>query len=202
MKPLFKLKLLGLLCIISSLTSGLCYAQQSLISLEAGISWRSNIVEAFDMQPVDKSNGFFDYNYKRNIQGLSFTPAIKFNHPEDLFSIRYYPNVRYDHPHYNEIQEFILDHNFDLMLNRKIKYGIGYSLLNYGKGISYMLNDEYHYHSLQFQSLNVFAIIPYKKLDLEIKAHYLPHEKSINPDKDYLLIGLRLFYDISLPVDL
>lgn len=183
----------------SLLTPDFTYAQQSLISLEAGLSWRSTIVDAFNLQTVEETNGFFDYNYKANVQGLSFSPGIKFNHPNNIFSFAYHPNLRYDHPHHNEIQEFIIDHNFHLIINGKLKYGIGYSVLNYGKGLSYKLNDNYHYQDLVFSSFNVFTVIPMNKLNLEIKAYYLPHEASFNPDEDYLLIGLRLFYEISLP---
>jgi hypothetical protein len=189
---------IGLICILLYPFKTFGQARTIKIYPTAGITWRSTAMNFFNFNAVIPADPTIPYDYERNVQGFSINPGLQI----EVFNIgfEYYPNLRYDVVHgvigvENErIREFIIDHNFNLILKRKIDFGIGLTIVNAGKGYEFV-NPIPRYHNIEFKTYNTFVTIPVKKvINLEIKALYIPKDFPVNPNEQYIMYGLRVYY--------
>ena len=123
------------------------------------------------------------------------------------FEFEYFLNLRYDVVHYsiskeNEPnREFILDHNINFAFKGRVAYGIGFSIINSGKGFWYYNNATNPipiYHNIEFKTVNAFLTVPaFKILKLEIKALYMPNGYPYNRNGKYIMYSMRLYYKFN-----
>ncbi|MEO1049861.1 MAG: hypothetical protein AAFX87_04530, partial [Bacteroidota bacterium] len=138
-------------------------AQQSSRKLELfptiGYTWRSTATEFLNLNGVSQSQFNILYDYERNVQGFSLNTGILLRYNKKL-EFEYYPGWRYDVIQaipgtLNERKKgFIVDHNVNLLLKKKLGIGIGFSVVNAGKGYynDRNLNRNGEYQSIQFDS--------------------------------------------------
>ena len=164
----------------------------------AGITWRSTAMNFFNFKGVIPADPTIPYDYERNVQGLSMNPGIQIR--SGFIGFEYYSNLRYDVVHgvigveNQRVKEFIIDHNFNLIFERKIDFGLGISIVNSGKGFEF-INPVPRYHNIEFKTYNAFVTVPIKKiLYLEIKALYIPKDFPENPKGNYIMYSLRVYY--------
>lgn len=179
------------------------YGQEKTLKIypTAGITWRSTAMNFFNFKSVIPSDPTKPFPYEKNVQGISFNPGLQII--GKLIGFEYYPNLRYDVVYSkleteNEyVKEFIVDHNFNLIFKRKINIGLGLSVVNSGKGYSF-INPVPRYHHIEFKTYNVFIDIPIKKVvNLEIKALYIPKGFPENPNEKYIMYSLRGYYKFN-----
>lgn len=176
------------------------FAQKETIKLypTAGATLRAGIMNFYNFKTIWSDRPYNLYPSERNIDGLSLNPglAIALNH----FEVEYFLNLRYDVVHYSASKEnsverdFLLDHNINFAYRRKASYGIGFSIINSGKGFWYD-DPTPRYQDIEFKTVNFFVTIPvWKILNLEIKALYMPNGYPYNRNEDYIMYSLRLYY--------
>lgn len=97
------------------------------------------------------------------------------------------------------VKGFIVDHNFNLTLRRKINYGVGISVVNFRTGFSFENPiGVQRYQSIEFNTYNAFVTFPYKKiLFIELKALYVPNGFPENPYEQYIMYSLRVYYKLN-----
>lgn len=178
-------------------------AQNRLFKLSptAGITWRSTVMNFFNFNGVVPDDFTKPYSSEKNVQGFSLNPGIQIEYK--IVGFEYYANLRYDVVYFkfgsNEEYEkdFLLDHNFNIYINKKIQYGIGLSIINSGKGYEFV-NPIPRYHNIEFKTYNAFVTVPIKKiLNLEIKALYIPKDFPENPNEKYIMYSLRVYYKFN-----
>jgi hypothetical protein len=164
----------------------------------AGISWRSPAVPLLHLNGILPADPTIPYPAEKNIQGFSLNPGLQLI--KKSIGIEYSPNLRYDIVSsvlwqdnvYNK--EFIVDHNFNLLLCRKKIYSLGYSIINAGKGFEFV-NPNLRYHNIEFRSFNLAVTFPIKEIfNLEIKTMYSSRGFPDNPEKEVLMFTLRAYY--------
>lgn len=168
----------------------------------AGITWRSTAMNFFNFKAVIPYDPTNPYHYEKNVQGFSLNPGLQFK--TKFVGIEYFSNLRYDVVHYifgsnNQYKkEFIIDHNFNLILKKKFDFGFGLTIVNAGKGYEFV-NPIPRYHHIEFKTYNVFVTLPIKEVvNLEIKALYVPKNFPENPNEKYIMYSLRAFYKFKL----
>ena len=165
----------------------------------AGITWRSTAMNFFNFDAVIPADPTKPYNYERNVQGLGINPGLQLQFK--LVGVEYYPSLRYDvihsdvHIENKYTKGFLIDHNINLFVKRKILYGVGFSIVNDNEVYSFV-NPTLRYHNLEFKTYNFFVTVPIIKkiMQLEIKALYVPKDFPENPDEDYIMYSLRAYY--------
>lgn len=198
---------LGLLLFVIFVSNNTAIAQESKVNISAtaGITWRSPAMHIFHFRGIHRNNFQSSYDNERNIQGFSVNPGLRVNYKKIGFE--YYPNLRYDVVNQdltdpqitdNFIKEFIVDHNFNFFVRRKVDYGAGFSIVNTGKTISYVINNNQFSHNIQFHTINAFVAVPIKKvLDLEIKVHFIPNGFHGHHSARTLLYTLRAYREFD-----
>ncbi len=183
-----------------------CFSQKQRVSVypTVGLTWRSTAMNFFNFKAVNPADPTVPYPYERNVQGLSLNTGVFVK--TSSFGFEYYLNLRYDVTH-NDLKiedtyykEFITDHNFNFILQKKIDYGIGISIVNFNKGFEFENPvGVMRYQDIQFNSYNFLVILPLKKkFYLELKALYIPHGFPENPNEKYMMYSIRFFYKIKL----
>lgn len=214
----FLKSILALTFILSVIRS---YAQEVKIYPTAGVTWRSSVMNVFNFKSIVPADPTIPYNYERNVQGFGVNVGLQMqllNH----FTIGYYPSLRYDYTHHYydlsknrlinvingdsiygndhpiEVKDFIIDHNFNLILTKGVNFGAGLSIVNAGEGFEFV-NPVPRYKHLEFKTYNVFLIIPFRKtVNLELKALYIPRGFPENPDEQYIMYSIRAYYRFDL----
>jgi len=166
-----------------------------------GFSARSTPTGVFDFRGVNSIDPTLIYSDEANLQGFSFNPGIQFRWGK--VGLEYYPNLRYDAIYSklstgssnDYVKEFIVDHNINVLFRgRRIDYGLGISVINAGKGFVNPYPDP-RYIDIQFNTYNIFMVIPIKKIiHLELMALYIPRNLPSVPDKDAMMLNLRVYY--------
>jgi hypothetical protein len=196
LKKPFRAVLIGLISIFSFKSFG----QDSGVTIvpTAGITWRSTAMNFFNFKAVIPYDPTNPYHYEKNVQGFSLNPGLQFK--AKSVGIEYFSNLRYDVVHYilgsnNQYKkEFIIDHNFNLILKKKFDFGFGLTIVNAGKGYRFV-NPIPRYHHIEFKTYNFFVTLPIKKvMNLEIKALYVPKNFPENPKERYMMYSLRAYY--------
>lgn len=164
----------------------------------AGINWRIAVMNVFNFKAIIPADPTKPYSYEKNVQGFSFNPGIQLT--SNIIGFEYYPNLRYDVVHYifgsnDEYKKnFLIDHNLNLILKRKVEFGFGMTIVNAGKVYEFV-NPIPRYHNIEFKTYNVFVTVPIKKvINLEIKALYIPKDFPENPNEQYVMYSLRAYY--------
>jgi len=176
------------------------FAQKKALKLypTIGITLRAGIMNFLNFEPIWPDSYYKLYPSERNIDGISLNPglAICSNH----FEFEYFSNLRYDVVYFisgsdNKYErDFLLDHNFNFSYKKRISYGIGFSIINSGKGFWYD-NPTPMYQDIEFKTVNFFVVIPiWKILNLEVKALYMPNGYPYNRNEDYIMYSLRMYY--------
>jgi len=196
-------------------------AQDKIIEFypTAGITWRSTAMNFFNFGAVIPDDYTRPYDYERNVQGVSLNIGLQVQFLDHL-TLEYYPNLRYDVLYvefdpagkefirlingdslfFNDkviyIKDFIIDHNWNLSYKKKLTYGVGISIVNANKVYTFYNPPTLkRYHNIEFKTYNAFIVIPIKKiLNLEIKAMYIPRDFPENPNEEYMMYSLRLYY--------
>lgn len=165
-----------------------------------GITWRSTATGLLNLSGVWDYDPKVPYDYERNVQGFSINPGIQMELSSLPIGIEYYPNLRYDVVSFNFFpvdtynKQFLIDHNFNLYVKRKVTGGVGFSIVNSGAGFDYV-NPTPEYFEIEFRTYNVFIVLPIKKIvNLEVKALYIPVDFPANPHGEHIMFSLRLYY--------
>jgi hypothetical protein len=183
--------------------SAQAFGQEKLIQVypTAGISWRSTAMNFFNFKAIIREDPTKPYHYEKNVQGFSLNPGILIK--AKTIGVEYYSNLRYDvisgtiGQENKFIKEFIIDHNFNLIISRKIDFGLGLTIVNAGEGYAFV-NPIPRYHNIEFKTYNLFVTVPVKKLiQLEIKALYIPKDFPENREEKYLMYSLRVYYKFN-----
>ena len=155
----------------------------------------------FNFDAVIPSDPTKPYDYERNVQGLSINPGLQLQ--SGYLGFEYYSNLRYDVVHgtigveNKYVKYFIIDHNINFFVKRKLSYGVGISIVNDNKVYSFV-NPVLRYHNIEFKTYNVFVTLPIKKIiNLEIKALYVPKGFPVNPKEKYIMYSLRAYYKFN-----
>jgi hypothetical protein len=163
-----------------------------------GVTWRVAVMNFFNLNAVIPNDPTIPYSYERNVQGFSINPGIQII--TSIIGFEYYPGFRYDVVYSSlEVEnvyfkEFIVDHNFNLILKRKLGFGIGMTIVNAGKGFEFV-NPIPRYHNIEFKAYNAFVTIPVKKIiNLQIEVQYIPKDFPRNPYEKYIMYSLRAYY--------
>lgn len=170
----------------------------------AGVTWRSTAMNVFNFNGVRTADPTIPYDYERNVQGFSVNPGLQIR--TKYIGFEYHPNLRYDVVHgvvigipNKRVKEFIVDHNFNLILTRKIDFGIGLTVVNAGKEYEFVHRMIPRYHNIEFVTYNVFVTVPVRKvINLEIKALYVPKNFPQNPRSEVIMYSLRAYYMFGL----
>ena len=164
----------------------------------AGINWRIAVMNVFNFKAIIPADPTKPFPYERNVQGFGISPGLQIR--SGIIGFEYYPNLRYDvvysriESENDYIKEFIVDHNFNLILKRKVDFGFGMTIVNAGKGYEFV-NPIPRYHNIEYKTYNVFVTVPIKKvINLEIKALYIPKDFPFNPNEQYVMYSLRAYY--------
>lgn len=164
----------------------------------AGITWRSTAMNFFNFRAIIPADPTRPYSYEKNVQGLSVNPGMQVR--SGSIGLEYYSNLRYDVVHFKlssideDVKDFIIDHNFNFIVKRKVDFGVGMSIVNAGEGYGFV-NPIPRYHNIEFKTYNVFVTVPIKKtVNLEIKALYVPIDFPYNPNEQYIMYSLRVYY--------
>jgi hypothetical protein len=170
----------------------------------AGISWRSTLMDITDFRlnrlfhGVGRADLTVPYDSERNVQGFSFTPGVTVTGWN--FGLEYVPALRYDVTHQaagERIKSFLTDHHVNFFrMARKIQYGVGISVVNFGHQFSFE-NQPGVPRSLdiEFATYNALVILPLSHgLAIEFKAHVIPKGFPIQPEGQYLSFSTRVFY--------
>lgn len=167
----------------------------------AGITWRSTAMNFFNLKGIWPADPTIPYSYERNVQGLALNIGLQAR--MKYVGFEYYPGLRYDAVHgtigveNKYVKEFLIDHNFNFFVGRKITYGIGISIVNDNKVYSFV-NPILRYHNIEFKTYNFFVTVPIKKvINLEIKALYVPTGFPYNPKEKYIMYSLRVYYKFN-----
>ncbi len=185
------------------------------VSITAGITLRTNADTYF--QSVTTRQIFYrPFEYDQNLIGKRLSLGVEYQ-LSNRIAIEYYANLGYDnvasYPDANsrvfiispdgdtlggynnriDIREFLIDHNIQLVRRGKINYGVGFSLINAGKGLENEVNGRPVFQNIQFTSYNAFMQIPlWKGLHTELKIQYLTTGLPTPPND--MLIAMRVFY--------
>jgi|LNFM01.2.fsa_nt_gb hypothetical protein len=184
-------------------TTGFSQERQIRVYPTIGVSWRSTAMNFFNFKAVIRADPTVPYNYERNVQGFSINTGVSIQ--SQNFEFEYYPNWRYDVINSvlglddTYVKGFIVDHNFNFTLRRKINYGVGISVVNFRTGFSFENPiGVQRYQSIEFNTYNAFVTFPYKKiLFIELKALYVPNGFPENPYEQYIMYSLRVYYKLN-----
>lgn len=114
--------------------------QNSKLYLSAGFLYRSPATRLATLNGVSRipiSNLFIG---ERNIQAFGLATGVTYQ-IKGKFEFEYYPFLRYDHVAFESIlpttyrKEFIVDHNFNFRIRKKVALGLGFALSIQGKNI-------------------------------------------------------------------
>ena len=197
----YRRALLGaLLPMLLNCTLGFSQEGKRLLKIypTVGVTWRSTAMNFFNFKAVIPSDPTNPYHSEKNVQGLSLNLGLQLQ--INNVGFEYVPNFRYDVVHYvfgsnnQYAKDFLIDHNLNFFVKRKLSYGVGISIVNDNKVYSFV-NPVLRYHSIEFKTYNVFVTVPIKKvLSLEIKALYVPKGFPENPTEKYIMYSLRVYY--------
>jgi len=173
------------------------------LNLTGGITFRTTAVTDFyNFSIIFPDDGTKLYNYESNVQGFAFNPGLLFNGA--YLNVEYFPSLRYDVVR-NVIgienakkREFIIDHNFNFGIKwKRLVYGVGMTIVNAGKGY-YFVNPMpiLRYHDIEFNTYNVYVVIPVKPVWIEVKMLYIPRGFPQDIDGKYNMYSLRIFYKL------
>ncbi|MEO1052365.1 MAG: hypothetical protein AAFX87_17155 [Bacteroidota bacterium] len=191
-------------CLFINEVFGQSEEPQSKIELfpTIGITWRSPATQFFDFSGVFPEEMNSLYDDERNTQGLALNTGLLIRYNEK-FEFEYYPGWRYDvvqrEPGVlnSRIRQFIVDHNWNIQYKKKLGVGIGFSIINTGKGYfnDLELHGNQEFRSIQFESFNFFVDIPIKKvIDFEVKVQYVRRDFPANRTLDVTMLNLRVYY--------
>lgn len=181
-----------------------CKGQQKKFKVipTIGVSFRSTVMNFFNFKPVTPFDPTVPYPYEKNVQGLSIDPGMQLTN--EKISLVYYAGLRYDVTH-SDLQvedkyykEFILDHHFSLLLNKKFDYGVGLSIINFQKSFQFENPvNVLRYQNIQFNSFDLILGLPInKKSKIEFKVHYIPNGFPENPNEKYIAYSLRYYLKV------
>ncbi len=182
------------------------------LEYSAGVSLRSTVMHFFRFGFVELySSTIQDYEFEKNLQGLSFQPSIKVTAPHSRWSLQFIPSIRYDVTYEKvvridtvdtgqhllviaidkEMSEFIFEPNISLMrrINDRSNVGVGATLVNTGKRYT---DYEGNHHNLQFYTIDLTYQRKLKRLLWEAKVHYLREGQfPRDPLNDFLMYSFR-----------
>ncbi|MEO1054594.1 MAG: hypothetical protein AAFX87_28440 [Bacteroidota bacterium] len=198
-----------LIFLLAFLFDLLCLNQvkaQALRSLElyptVGLKYRSPATRFIDFSGIRKVPLNSIFAGEKNIQSAGFSIGMVARYNQKL-EFEYYSFLRHDYISYASVnpitfnKEFIADHEVSIKLRRKVAFGLGFSVINTGKGYRNleMVNGNTDYNSIQFSSYNFLIDIPVKRIiDLEIKVQYVPQEFPTNRSAAVTMLSLRAYY--------
>lgn len=197
--------IVAIFCILffCSIETGFCQQKKVKVIPTLGVSFRSTVMNFFNFKPVTPYDPTVPYPYEKNIQGLSLNTGALITNSK--IGLEYYLSLRYDVTH-SDLQvenkyfkEFILDHNFNLILHQKFDYGIGISIINFQKSFQFENPVNIHrYQNIQFNSFDLIIGFPIKnKSSLVFKIHYIPNGFPENPYEKYIAYSLRYYYKVA-----
>jgi hypothetical protein len=215
-------------CIISLIliNSWNCYGQSKplALSFEAGITWRSTMMNVFNLRRVDAFDPLTPFDYERHVQGLSLSLGAKLYHKKSQMGIGYAPTFRYDYVHgtflgtansrESEKYDFLTEHHFYLFRYFKWRYkstknsyiGLGLASMNLGKKywIDNKINDTLFRFNpsflfdIQFMTIDLRYGIPVTKhWYIEPMAQLIPKTFPSNKERMFLMYSLRLLYNFK-----
>jgi hypothetical protein len=181
-----------------------CISQDARWNLTSGLTWRSTVMNFFNLKGLWPSDFTVPYSYERNVQGFSLNLGVKYE--TSKYSLEYYPNFRYDVTHRNlkiendHFKSFIIDHNINFLIRRKISYGLGMSIINYNKGFEFENPVGVHrYKNIEFSTINCLMVIPMKKrVFLELKALFIPKGFPLDEEEKYVTYSMRAYYQLPI----
>lgn len=199
-----KVALATFLSMLLTLVNFDCNSQDARWNLTSGLTWRSTVMNFFNLKGLWPADFTVPYVYERNVQGFSLNLGIKYE--TSNYSLEYYPNFRYDVTHRNlkiendHFKSFIIDHNVNFLIRRKISYGLGMSIINYNKGFEFENPVGVHrYKNIEFTTINCLMVIPMRKrVFLELKALYIPKDFPLNANEQYMTYSIRSYYQLPI----
>ena len=173
------------------------------IQFTTGFTWRSTVMNFFNLKEVIPADPTQPYDYERNVQGLGLNPGLLIS--SHVISLEYYSNLRYDVVYSRigmenvYVKDFLMDHNFNISMIRKLTYGVGISIVNFGKGYAFV-NPIPRYQNIEFTTYNFLVAFPINKLmNLELKALYIPKDFPENPVEKYITYSARVYHTFQIP---
>lgn len=181
-----------------------CKSQNTKWNLTSGLTWRSTVMNFFNLKGLWPSDLTVPYRYEKNVQGFSLNLGVKYE--TSKYSLEYCPNFRYDVTHSNlkiendYFKSFIIDHNINFLIRRKISYGLGMSIINHNEGFEFENPVGVHrYKNIEFSTINCLMVIPMKKrVFLELKALYIPRGFPLDEEKKYITYSMRGYYQLPI----
>lgn len=186
-----------------------------------GIGVRSTPMYFFNFDFIERySIVIQDYNWERNLQGLSLQPSFKISPKSSTWSVQLIAGFRYDYiydkfvrwdtlnnplwspPQFirgidKQVKEFIFEPQISLLkkVSPNTSIGIGYTLVNtrktYRNFDGVKVDIEFHTIDFVFQRER-------PKIFWEIKANYIPKGQfPRDPFQDFIMYSARIAYKIS-----
>jgi hypothetical protein len=208
-----------LVCILFLCFSTSLHAQKEYSTWKfepaVGIGVRSTPMYFFNFKFIERySIVIQDYNWERNLQGLSFQPSLKVSPPNSLWFVQFVATFRYDHIFYDvvrvdtiespngkipkyieeEVKQFIFEPQVALFrkVNSKTNMGLGLGLVNTGK--SYTTIEGWKNY-LEFYTIDFLYQRERPRMLWEIRAHYIKKGQfPRDPFEDLIMYSARIAY--------
>jgi hypothetical protein len=182
-----------------------------------GIGVRSTPMYFFNFNFIERySIVIQDYNWEKNLQGLSFQPSLKVSPPNSLWFVQVITSFRYDYLYDEfvrwdtlknqsspnpqirgidkEVKEFIFEPQVALFrkVNSKTNMGLGLGLVNTGK--SYTTIEGWKNY-LEFYTIDFLYQRERPRMLWEIRAHYIKKGQfPRDPFEDLIMYSARIAY--------
>ncbi|MEP4531894.1 MAG: hypothetical protein ABJ004_02330 [Cyclobacteriaceae bacterium] len=183
-----------------------------------GLALRSTPMYFFNFNFIeDYSRTTQDYNYERNLQGLSAQPSLRVNPPYSKWSLQLIASVRYDDIYLKflrwdtlknqtstngpairgvdkKVKKVIFEPQVSLLrrINSNTNIGVGIGLVNTGK--SYTTIEDWKI-DLEFYTIDLIFQKERRRILWELKAHYIKKGQfPTDPTQDFITYSARIAY--------
>ncbi len=96
-------------------------------------------------------------------------------------------------------KKFLVDQTLQISYGEKQNVGIGYSLFNTGKSLTYTTEEVQRIQDIQYEALKIFTDFTFKSiLSAEASIYYMRNGYPNNRKREAWILGLRLYHTFNL----
>ncbi len=183
------------------LLPGLAFGQVTF-SPTLGLASKTSVMTFPRFTYLDNST--YSYPYKDRLF-IALTPGAcasygKWN-MEYLMGL-HYNAVELEYVRFGGVEKpkkFLIDQTFQISYGEKQKVGVGYTIFNTGKSLTYTTEEVQRIQDIQYEALKVFTDFTFKSiLTAEASIYYLRKGYPNNPKREAWILGLRLYHTFNL----
>ncbi len=191
-----------------------------VVGIDAGVTIRSTLMNAFNFKGVNAYNGVIGFNYEKHIQGISLTTSVSIYDTLTHLGLAYAPSMRYAYVHgtFSEpryVKDLLTEHHayifkvysLNRRSSRKMYIGVGGALMNPGKryfiskdlpnGLQRAIQNDFWF-DIQYWVGECRVGLPVAThLWVEPMFSVIPRTFPTNKSETFLMYSVRLSYNFS-----